>query len=171
MDVMSAIMGRRSVRRFKPLPVEPEKIETLKDALIWAPSAGNLQSRFFYFVYNDEVKKKLAASALGQKSIVEAPVVIVGCADLTVGDYYRERGIDLYCIQDLSCSIENMMLAAHALGLGSVWVGAFDEVAVAEILNLPRHLRPLAMVPAGYPAETPRPPRRMAPEEAIIEIR
>ncbi|MBI5561208.1 MAG: nitroreductase family protein [Deltaproteobacteria bacterium] len=171
MDVQTAIKGRRSIRRFKPLSIEPEKIEALKDALIWAPSAGNLQSRRFYFVYNEEVKRKLAEEALRQGFIHKAPLVIVGCADLTIEDYYRERGVYLYCIEDVSCSIQNMMLAAYGMGLGSVWTGAFDEEGVARVLNLPGYLRPLAIVPVGYPDENPAPPKRVSDKDAVVEIR
>ena len=171
MDVITAIKGRRSVRRFKGAEIEPEKIEALKDALIWAPSAGNLQSRRFYFIYNAEVKKKLVDAALGQRFILQAPLVVVGCADLAIGDYYRERGMYLYCIQDVACSIQNMMLAAFGIGLGSVWVGAFEEDDVAKALNLPGHLRPLAIVPVGYPEQTPGTPGRVAHRDAVTEIR
>ncbi len=170
MDVIRAIRERRSIRRFKRRGIEPEKIEVLKDALIWAPSAGNLQSRRFYFVYNQQIKDRLTSSALGQGFISEAPLVVVACADLRIYHYYRERGTELYCIQDVACSVENLMLAAYALGLGTVWVGAFEEDQVSKILGLDDHLRPLAIVPVGYPDEKPLPPHRVSHSEAIVEI-
>ncbi len=170
MDVIRAIRERRSIRRFKPQGIEPEKIELLKDALIWAPSAGNLQSRRFYFVYNQKIKDRLTFAALGQAFISEAPLVVVGCADLRIYHYYRERGTDLYCIQDVACSIENLMLAAYSVGLGTVWVGAFEEDEVSTILGLDGHLRPLAIVPVGYPDENPLPPQRVSHDEAIVEL-
>ena len=71
--------------------------------------------------------------------------------------FYGSRGGELYAIQDVACSIENMMLAACSLGLGSVWVGAFDEYGVAKILDMPSHLRPVAIVPVGYPGQSPLP--------------
>ncbi len=171
MEVIEAIRGRRSIRRFKPREIEPEKVEVLKDALIWAPSAGNLQSRRFYFVFNPGVKRGLARAALAQRFIEEAPLVVVGCGDLRIGRYYGERGINLYCIQDLSCSIQNLMLTAFDLGLGSVWVGAFYEDEVKGVLSLPDNLRPLAIVPIGYPAHNPAPPGRVSVDEAVVEIR
>ncbi len=170
MDVLEAIRGRRSIRRFESRAIEAGKVDLLKEALIWAPSAGNLQSRRFYFIYNDEIKEMLARAALGQRFIAAAPLVVVGCADLRIGRYYGERGINLYCIQDLSCSIENMMLAAHAMGLGTCWVGAFYEGEVSEILNLPDNLRPLAVVPVGYPAQMPKAPSRVSKDAAVVEV-
>ena len=170
MDVLTAIKGRRSIRKFKPLSIEPEKIEVLKDALIWAPSAGNLQSRRFYFVFNPSIRERLAVAALRQQFIGEAPLVVVGCVDTTIGRYYGSRGTELYCIQDLACSIQNLMLAAHSMGLGSVWVGAFYEERVSEILDLPDNLIPQAIVPVGYPDEDPVPPPRVSTREAVVEI-
>jgi nitroreductase len=170
MDVISAIKGRRSIREFKTKEVEPEKVEALKQALIWAPSAGNLQSRRFYFVTNDELKKRLVNAAFGQYFIRQAPLVVVGCVDLHIGRHYGQRGMSLYCIQDLAASVENMMLAAYSIGLGSVWVGAFQPEEAARVLKLPEHLVPQAIVPVGYPDESPEPPERMGPEEAIVEI-
>lgn len=171
MDILTAIKGRRSVRSFKDLPIEPPLIETLKDALIWAPSAGNLQSRCFYFVFNEDVKKRLVGAALGQKFISDAPLIVVGCADLVIEGRYGRRGVELYCIEDVALSIGNMLLAAFSVGLGAVWVGAFDEEEVAECLGLPLHLRPVAIVPVGYPLRIPSPPERVSKEKAVIEVR
>lgn len=171
MDVMTAIKDRRSVREFKPDGIEPGKVAALKESLIWAPSAGNLQSRCFYFVTNDDMKRRLVHAAFGQDFIRDAPLVVVGCADTRISASYGPRGVNLYCIQDLACSMENMMLAATGMGLGTVWVGAFREAEAAEILDLPENLKPQAIVPVGYPNEDPAPPERVSPEEAISEVR
>ena len=93
------------------------------------------------------MKKSLAAAALNQNFIAEAPLVIVGCTDSRIALKYGERGVFLYSIQDVACSIMGMMLVAHENGLGSTWVGAFNEEAVSGVLSLPRHLRPVAIVP------------------------
>ncbi|MEK7314531.1 MAG: nitroreductase family protein [Deltaproteobacteria bacterium] len=171
MEVLQAIKERRSIRRFKNSLVESSKIELLKQALIWAPSAGNLQKRRFYFVYNDKIKEKLVLAALDQDFIKEAPLVVVGCADMTIRRHYMERGAHLYAIQDVSCSIQNMMLLAHSLGLGSVWVGAFDEDEVSAALRLPDNLMPIVITPVGYPDEFPDPPKRVSSVEAITEVK
>jgi nitroreductase len=170
MDILSVIKGRRSVRDFLTKEIPEELINELVEALIWAPSAGNLQARRFIFVKNPEIKKKLARAALGQSFIAEAPLVLVGCADLErIARRYGSRGMNLYVIQDVSASIMQLMLFAHEKGLGTVWVGAFDEKAVSDILHLPSHLRPVAIVPVGYPARIPPPPPRR-PLKDLIEF-
>ena len=142
-------------------------MDKLIDALIWAPSAGNIQARKFYFVKDITVKKKIAAAALNQNFIAEAPLVIVGCTDSRISFTYRERGVFLYSIQDVACSIMSMMLVAHELGLGSTWVGAFYEDNISKILALPKNLRPVALVPVGYPSKVPKPPPRVSRGEAV----
>ena len=169
-DLLSIIKGRRSVRSFLDKAIGPEFLDSLKEALIWAPSAGNLQSRFFYFIREREVKERLVELALEQQFISEAQVVVVACADLRKASAYGERGSTLYCIQDVACSVQNMMLMAHSLGLGSVWVGSFDEAGVSKLLGLPEYLRPVALVPVGYPAEMPEATERVGLDEATIEI-
>jgi nitroreductase len=90
---------------------------------------------------------------------------------LLIGRSYGSRGEELYSIQDVACSVENMMLAAHSLGLGSVWVGAFHEEGIANVLDMPSHLRPMAILPVGYPAHSPSPPRRLDKDEIVLEVR
>lgn len=171
MDIMTVIKSRRSIRRFLDKEIPKDAIDALKEALIWAPSAGNLQSRRFYFVFNNEVKKRIADAALHQTFILQAPLVVVACADLSIERFYGSRGKELYAIQDVACSIENMMLAACSLGFGSVWVGAFDEDGIAKLLDMPSHLRPVAIVPVGYPGHNPLSPRRFDKDKAIVEVR
>ena len=171
MDVLEAIKGRRSIRRFQDREIEKEKIDLLIEALIWAPSAGNLQARRFFFVTNPEIKRALSEAALGQRFVAKAPLTVVACTDARIGNVYGHRGLNLYAIQDVACSLMNMMLLAHSLGLGTVWVGAFDEARVSEILSLPEALRPVALVPVGYPEKVPPPPPRLRPEEAVIWVR
>ncbi|MEN2985084.1 MAG: nitroreductase family protein [Thermodesulfovibrionaceae bacterium] len=167
-EVLKAVKERRSIRTFLKKDIPEDLIKKLIEALIWAPSAGNLQARKFYFVKNREVKIKLAYAALSQMFIAEAPLVIVGCIDKEkIYPRYGERGINLYAIQDVACSITNAMLVAHENGLGTVWVGAFREEEVSKILNLPRHLRPVVILPVGYPAYIPSAPPRVSVREAL----
>ncbi len=170
MDVYKAIKGRRSVRKFTDYELPDETVEKLIDALIWAPSAGNLQSRKFYFVRDPVVKMRLASAALNQTFIAEAPLVVVGCTDSLIQSRYGERGLSLYCIQDVSASIMNMMLLAYSMGLGTVWVGAFHEEGVSKALSLPKGHRPVALVPVGRPAKVPSPPPRVSREEAVTFV-
>ncbi len=166
MELIDVIKNRRSVRRFQSKPISQEIIDKLIEALIWAPSAGNLQKRKFHFVFNQEIKEKLAKAALDQRFIAQAPLVIIGCADDEIEWKYGERGKKLYTICDTAMAIQNMMLQAHDLGLGSCPVGAFDENGVSEILNIPKNLHPILIVPIGYSAEKPMAPSRVSKAEA-----
>lgn len=167
MDILKAVKERRSIRDFQKREIPRDIVDKLVDALIWAPSAGNLQARKFYFIKDEELKKKIAVAALKQHFLAEAPLVIVGCTDSRISHRYGERGVYLYSIQDVSCSLMGMMLVAHDIGLGSVWVGAFDEDAVFNILKLPQYLRPVSIVAVGYPSKIPSPPPRVSKEEAV----
>lgn len=169
MDLLKIIKNRRSIRKFQSKEIPENLIEKLIEALIWAPSAGNLQSRKFYFVFDLKIKKKLAEAALNQPFIAQVPLVIVGCTDNRISQCYGERGEKLYSICDVSVSIQNMMLVAYSEGLGSVWIGAFEENRVSEILNLPRNLKPICILPIGYPAEKPTPSSRLL-KQKIIKI-
>lgn len=170
MDILKAVKARRSIRDFQKKKIPQDLMNRLMEALIWAPSAGNLQSRKFYFIRNEGIKKLLSQAALNQNFLAEAPLVIVGCSDSRIAYKYGDRGVDLYSIQDVSVSIMGMMLVAHENGLGSTWVGAFREQEVSQILRLPRHLRPVAIVPVGYPARIPSPPPRVSTKEAVEVI-
>ncbi len=171
MEVIEAVRKRRSIRSFEDRDIPDEVVAHLEDSLIWAPSAGNLQSRSFYFVYRQDVKEKLVRAAYDQDFISEAPLVVVCCADLRIELHYGGRGSSLYALQDVAASVQNLMLVATSLGLGTVWVGAFKEGAVYPVLGLPDHVRPVAIVPVGYPAEDPRAPARVKKDQAITYIR
>lgn len=162
MDVFEAIKKRRSIRKFDSTKeVTDEQIEKLLESARWAPSAGNLQSWFFAVVKDEETKKRLVEAAWGENFIAQAPVVIVSCADLQrSASRYGGRGESLYAIQDATIATQNIWLAATEMGLGAVWIGAFDEDEVSQILDLPSHLLPVAIMPIGYPAESPSPPSR-----------
>lgn len=169
MELEKAIRGRRSVRAYTSKDVPQNLIDEAVEMASWAPSAGNLQSRDFVIVRDRGTKEELAGAALGQDFVAEAPVVIVVVANLErVADYGR-RGRDLYSIQDAAAATQNLLLALHERGLGSVWVGSFEEHETAVALGLPRHARPVAIVPVGYPAEEPS-PRDHLPKEAYVHF-
>ena len=161
-DIFDVIRKRRSIRIYKKKPVPPELVAKVLEAATFAPSAGNEQPWEFVVVYDDELKKKLWEAALKQDHVRDAPVVIVVCGDLMkASEKYGIRGERLYVIQDVAAAIQNMLLAAHFLGLGSCWVGAFDEEEVKLLCALPDHLRPLALITLGYPDESPDMPTRV----------
>ena len=157
MDLFEAIKTRRSIRAFTREEISDREIEKILDAARWAPSAGNIQPWIFVVVKDPGTKRRLSEAALSQFFIEEAPVVIVVCADQERSRRgYGSRGADLYCIQDTAAATQNILLAAHALGLGACWVGAFNEEEVRLILKIPRGIRPVAIVPIGHSAEKPR---------------
>lgn len=165
MDVLKAIRERRSIRKFKSDPVPDKILHEIIEAGMLAPSAGNLQSRKF-IVLKGNAKKKFQASASGRFQLGDEPVLIVVCADKKAIEKYGERGIELYTKLDCAASIMNMMLAAHAHGLGTCWVGSFDEETVRRELRLPENLRPISIIPLGFPAEKPERPQRKSMDEA-----
>jgi nitroreductase len=168
MDLFEAIKNRRSVRAFTDEDVSKEEVEKLIDAARMAPSAGNIQPWKFAVVRKPEIKRKLAEAALNQTFIEEAPVVIVVCANEEESHIgYGKRGVTLYCIQDTAVATQNLLLAAYALGLGSCWVGAFEEEQTKKILNAPPNMRPVAMIPVGHPSKKSRAPQRKTLREII----
>lgn len=162
MDLFEAIFERRSIRRFIDKPVEEEKIAKILDAGRWAPTVGNLQEWRFIIVRNKEKKFKLAQAAFGQNWMVNAFLIIVVITnDQRITRSYGDRGKDLYIKQDAAASIQNILLAAHSLGLGACWVGSFDESILRRVLMIPDNISIHAMIPVGYPAEKPNPPHRI----------
>lgn len=162
MNIFQCIFKRRSVRRFEKKDVDDKLIGLILYAATHAPSSGNTQEWEFIVVKDEDQKKKLAIAALHQDFIAEAPAVIVVCADLEkINLRYGKRGENLYFAQDTAAAVQNILLSAHALGLGSCWVGAFDEEHVKDILGLPENSRPLVILPIGYPAEEPEMPKRI----------
>ena len=157
MEFFDALQSRHSVRAYAKTPVEAEKLDQIFEAIEQAPSAGNLQAFEVYLITHTEQRAKLAVAALGQAFLAQAPVVLVFCAHAArLAERYAQRGVNLYSVQDATIACTYAMLAATALGLSTVWVGAFDEDAVGRIINAPQAHRPVAMLPVGYPAEEPR---------------
>lgn len=168
MDLFETIFSRRSVRKFISKPVEDEKILRILDAARWAPSAGNTQDWFFVVVRDQGRKFQLSEAALGQYWIANASVVIVVCTKPEkTARMYGKKGEEVYTVQNASVAVENVLLAATGLGLGSCWVGSFDEDAVERILKIPHQFKTHAIVPIGYPAEKPNPPHRLGLESFV----
>ncbi len=167
MEVFEAIKKRRSIRKFdSSKKITDKQINKLLEAARWAPSAGNLQSWYFVIIKDQGTKEDIARAALNQDFIAEAPIVIITCADLKrSASRYGQRGISLYAIQDATIALQNIWLTATEMGLGGVWIGAFDEKDVAKVLSLPNHLRPIAIMPIGYPTESPGIPSRRSIKE------
>lgn len=145
---------RSSVRDYSDATLTEEEVKYILDCAVTAPSAGNLEAWDVIVVAEEEIRFALAESAYDQEHIAKASMVLVVCANYVRSmSRYGERGI-LYAVQDATIACTYMMLAAHARKLHSCWTGAFDEEAVKEILELPQHIRPVALlaVGRGYPS-------------------
>jgi nitroreductase len=163
--------SRRSIRRFEDKDVTKDQLMQLIDAAQSAPSAGNCQPWYFYVVKNKKLQAEMKASAYNQDFVLSAPACIVICTDKKRSEgRYGERGKNLYCIQDTAAAIQNILLCAKNMGLGTCWVGAFDEVKVSQILNLAADFRPVAIIPVGYPAEDFKPQHRRPIDEIVTFI-
>lgn len=171
MDVFDCIKGRRSVRKFIKKDIKDEDLIKILEAGIHAPSSGNLQNWEFIIIRDEEMKEKIAKAALNQEFIREASVVIVACSNDERIAYYGKRGKELYAVQNVAAAIQNILLSSYGLGIGSCWVGAFNEKEIKNILKIPEGVRILAIIPLGYPAELPeKPPRRVLSEVVFEEI-
>lgn len=163
MDFFAVLQARRSIRAFRSTPVEKATLERIVEAACRAPSAGNLQAYTLVLVRDPQRKRALAKAAWEQGFIAQAPVVLVFLADAPRSQRrYGQRGATLYAVQDATVACAYAQMAATALGLGSCWVGAFDDEAVRSLVNAPPDLRPVALLPIGYAAESPLPTGRRA---------
>jgi len=164
MDVFDAIGARRSIRNYKPDPVEPDDLERILEAGRLAPSASNRQEWRFVVVTDGETRRALSEAANGQGFVAEAPVVLACCAE--TDEQTMPCGQLRYPI-DLAIAIENMVLAAWELGLGTCWVGAFSEGEVKKILGVPDDIRVVQLLALGRPAEVPEARPRKPLDEIV----
>lgn len=161
MDAIECIQKRRSVRKYKDKAVEWDKIANILEAGRLAPSSGNIQNWKFVVVREYANRKKIAKACFDQEWVEEAPVLIVVTGEPEQGErFYGSRGERLYTVQNCAAAVENMLLAATGLELGSCWVGAFDESQIRTILQLPEDVMPYAVVTVGYADEEPLLPQK-----------
>lgn len=154
MSVLEVIKKRRSVRRYKEDLIPGEVLLRVVEAARLAPSGKNLQPWKFIIVSDKVLKEKLARASAGQFFIAKAPVIIVGCGFpdncyARMGRYMKSWPVDV------TIALEHLILQAQEEGLGTCWIGSFEEEEVKAILNIPRNVRVLALTPLGYPDETP----------------
>lgn len=171
-DVIDAIKERRTVRKFKKQPIPEATIGRLIEAARCAPSAGSVQPWQFTVVLNPGVIQELAQTAEGQSFVGEAPAcIIVSAEPERSASRFGDRGEDLYCIQDTAAATQNILLAATGYGLGTCWVGGFDESGVRRLAGIPDQLRPMAIVPVGYPDEEGEETATRSQDEVVRIIR
>ncbi len=149
---------RASVREYEHEPVTEEEVDYILRCAGTAPSAGNLEAWDVIVVRDPETREALAEAAFSQEHVELAPVILVVCANYVRSmSRYGDRGI-LYGLEDATIACTYMMLAAHAKQIRSCWTGAFDDEGIREILNLPQHSRPVALLALGkghLPAQKP----------------
>jgi nitroreductase len=166
-DVLKAIKNRRTIRRFKPNPIDEEMLQMILEAGRWAPSFSNLQPWKFIVIKDQGLKNaldKAARESVLHLGIHEAPVVILVCVD---------RRIDpLHAIEAGAAATQNMSLAANSLGLGAGWIGIWGteaEASIQKIFKFPETLRIVSLLPIGIPAESPESSRK--PIEELTQFK
>lgn len=159
--MLDTILSRRSIRRYTDRPVEPEKIEQILRAGMAAPSARNGQPWQFVVVTDRDLLNAVPKIHPYAQMLTEAAFAIVVCGET------KEETVKGYWVQDCSAASENMLLAAHALGLGGVWLGVYPRTErvepIKKMFALPQDITPLCILSFGYPAEHKEPSNRYDP--------
>ena len=162
MDTFDAIYSRRSIRKYESKAVEPEKIQKLLTAAMYAPSARNTQSWQYIVITERSVLKTIMDVHPYAQMLAEAPLAIIVCGDKTMEP--NEGYLNTNC----SAATQNILLAAQASGLGSVWLGVYPRQermkGIAGLFKLPEHIIPISLIALGYPAEKKMDPGRYLPE-------
>ncbi len=167
MDLMDAIKGRRSIRKYKLDPVSEEVLRTILEAVRWSPSWANTQCWEVVVVKDQNVKSELAATLVrtnpALSSLAEAPLIIVLCGKKGVSGFKKGEAATVkgdWLMFDSGIAMQTLCLTAHSLGLGTVVVGLFDHKKAEEILGVPQDREVVAMTPLGYPAAEGVTPKR-----------
>ncbi len=158
---MEVVRRRRSVRKYRPEPVPQGKLDQMLEAARLAPSWANGQC--WTFVVVTDVKVKHAVAQAGNEWMEQAPAIIVGCADPSRSG---KKGDQQYYLLDMGIAMEHLVLASAELGLGTCWIGWFDEEKARKALGAPKKVRVVAMTPVGYPDEEPE----ARPRKSLGEI-
>ena len=158
MDTLTAILNRRSIRKFKREKIPDEFVDKLLQAAMYAPSAQNTQSWHFIKITDRELLNKIPTIHPYAEMCYEAPLAILVCGDKTI------EKLDGYIAQNCAAATQNILLAAFNLGLGSVWLGVYPRIKrmepISKLFKLPPHILPVSLVAIGYPDETKARPER-----------
>ena len=174
MEVMKAILERRSIRKFEDRPVSDEVVAKLMEAVMWSPSWANTQCWELVQV-KDPVKREQLQQTMGKgnpatKAIVSAPALFVICGRLKISGYYKDVVVTKFgewFMFDLGLACQSLCLAAQDQGLGTVIVGLFDQDAAAKVVGAPEGFEVVVMIPVGYPAQEVKAPKRRPVEEFL----
>ena len=152
MDALTAIHTRRSIRKFESKPVSEDDVKALLDAAMIAPSAGNEQPWHFVVITDREKLDAIVTIHQFAAMAAHAPVSVLICGDLTLEKYSG------FWVQDCSAAMQNLLLAAHAMGLGAVWCGVYPvEERIAgfrKLCRLPDSVMPFGLAVIGHPAQS-----------------
>ncbi|NIA03272.1 MAG: nitroreductase [Nitrospirae bacterium] len=165
MDVLKVIRSRQSIRAYDSREVEEDKLLRVLESGRLSPSAGNREERRFIVIRDTNTRKLLSEAASNQKFVAEAPVVIAACS--VEHEYVMACGQLAYTI-DTAIAVDHMTLQAVEEGLGTCWIGAFDEQKVKEILHIPDDVRVVSLLPLGYPSAIPQPRGRKSLGEVVM---
>lgn len=167
MNTIDCLLNRRSIRKYKDKIVSKEIIDIILEAAMYAPSARNLQPWHFVVIAKKEMLNKLSEVHPYAKMLKEAPMAILVCGDQSIDENVG------YLAQNCAAATQNILLAAHDLGLGSVWLGVYPREpriqAMKELFNLPEHVLPISLIAIGYPDEEKPRPERFIPERVHYE--
>lgn len=167
MDTIKAILERRSIRRYTEESVSDETMRELLEAGMYAPSAGNQQPWDFIVVKNKESLEEITKVHPYSHMLKEASGAIVVCGNV------EKEVFKGFWVQDCSAATQNILLAAHSLGLGAVWLGVYPDKErvkeIGEIFNLPQHIVPLSIISIGYPGESKPTPNRYSEDNVHYE--
>ncbi len=176
-DVIKAIMERRTVRNFEDKTIPEDVLQSVLEAIQWAPSWANTQCWEVVVIKDPATKSRLQEEAVpksnpAHKSVGNAPVVLALCARLKESGYYKDKVTTKFgdwFMFDLGLAAQNLSLAAHAMGLGSVIMGLFDQKKAAAVINLPENYELVSLIPMGYPSKIPSAPKRRDLKEFVRE--
>jgi nitroreductase len=175
MDLMEAIKGRRSIRKYKPDPIPEDALQKIMEAVRWSPSWANTQCWEVIVVKDPKIKSELATALLkgnpALSSMTEAPLILVLCGKKGVSGFKKGEATTVkgdWLMFDTGIAMQTLCLTAHSLGLGTVVIGLLDHKKVEEILEVPQTLEVVAMTPLGYPATEGSAPKRKETSEFIF---
>jgi nitroreductase len=161
MSLVDTVLSRRSIRRYEQKEIPSDVLDKILEAGRQAPSAANKQPWHFVVLTDSEIKKELS-KGLFSRFIKDAPVTVVGCA-------HRDLIAGKWSIISTTIALQNMVVAAWAMGVGSCWIGDFSHEKVKKLLGIPERWDVVALVSFGYPAEKPQ-PRKKKPVEEIVSF-
>jgi nitroreductase len=168
MEFAEVVRRRRMCRGYRDEDIPDEVLQSILDLGLRFPSAGHTQPQELIVIRDPAIKEELGRAAFGQMFLAEAPVVIAVVSDTRrSARRYGERGVSFYSIVDGAFASLLLLLAAVDRGLGAAFVAAFDDEGAAAVLGLPRHVRPIGLIPIGYCSDSPHGLSRRSPGEIV----